>query len=276
MPELPEVETIVRDLRQSGIAGRTIVGASIHWHRTLAEPAADQFVQRIAGKRILNVTRRAKYIVINLTADLTLLVHLRMTGRLYFAPKDFPLDPYERAVLHLDGGQDLRFRDTRKFGRWYFLEDTTPVFSRLGPEPLAEDFSAALFAARLAKHNRQIKPLLLDQSVIAGLGNIYADEALWLAKVHPTRLSGSLTVRQVFHLYEAIVKVLTGGIEKRGTSLGETSVNYSSVTGSYGENQDWLKVFQRTGEPCARCGTKIKRLVVAQRSSHICPKCQRN
>jgi formamidopyrimidine-DNA glycosylase len=178
-------------------------------------------------------------------------------------------------ILRLDDGRDLRFQDTRKFGRWYLVEDAQTRLGKLGPEPLETGFTAACLGNILAKHSRMLKPLLLDQHVIAGIGNIYVDEALWDASLHPCRLSNSLSRTDHGNLHRAIRRVLRRGIRAMGTSLGNASTNFYSVAGRPGRNQDGLRVFRRVGEPCPRCRTPIVRMLVAQRSSHVCPQCQK-
>ncbi len=288
MPELPEVETIVCDLRQAGLEGRVIRDAHIAWPRTAATANPEIFRDQLCGKKISSVIRRAKFIVLSLTqgqvqknkADLPLspawlLVHLRMTGRLDFMAPEVPRDPYERARLMLDDGRTLRFKDIRKFGRWYFYENEPPQFQALGPEPLAKDFTVAILATRLKGRKRQIKPLLLDQTVVSGLGNIYVDEALWEAGIHPLAEAHRLKKDRLERLHQAIVLVLQRGVRNSGTTLGKNELNYYSVGKRSGRNQDELQVFRKTGEPCPRCSSRIVRLIVGQRSSHVCLKCQR-
>ncbi|MDD5218613.1 MAG: bifunctional DNA-formamidopyrimidine glycosylase/DNA-(apurinic or apyrimidinic site) lyase [Candidatus Omnitrophica bacterium] len=277
MPELPEVETIIRDLRSHGLTGRRIARVEVHWQKTIAIPDAKSFAAWLRNKKILAVSRRAKFIVLKLSGGATCLVHLRMTGRLYFTSGGQPVvpDSHVHVILHLDDGRRLNFRDPRKFGRWYLLQTPESILKNLGPEPLDRYFTAAVLRRRLARHDRQLKPLLLDQTFVAGLGNIYADEALWLAKIHPARKSGTLRTGEISKLFRAIKKVLTAGIRNLGTSLGTASTNYYSIGGRRGRNQDALQVFRRQGQPCPRCGTKIERLVIAQRSTHLCPQCQK-
>ena len=275
MPELPEVETVVRDLREAKLEGRTVRRAAIHWSRTIGEPSSSRFREQIRGARIEAVSRRGKFIVLNLSSGQGLLIHLRMTGRLGFFPTGTRRSKHQHVILSLDDDRELRFEDTRKFGRWYLLDDAQTRLGKLGPEPLAESFTAKAVARILGHHSRMLKPLLLDQHVIAGLGNIYVDEALWDASLHPCRLSISITADDSRKLHRAIRKVLNRGVRAMGTSLGNASTNFYSVAGRRGRNRDGLRVFRRVGEPCPRCRTPIERLVVAQRSSHICPKCQR-
>ena len=256
MPELPEVETVVRDLKEAGLGGRSILKAAVHWARIEA------------------VSRRGKFIVISLSTGQVLLIHLRMTGKLSFAPTGTHRSKHQHVILALDDGRELRFEDTRKFGRWYLLDDAQTRLGNLGPEPLEAGFTARSLTAILSRHARMLKPLLLDQQVIAGLGNIYVDEALWDAALHPCRLSNSVSVDDAARLRRAIRKVLRRGVRAMGTSLGNASTNFYSVAGRRGRNKDGLRVFRRVGEPCPRCRTPIERLVVAQRSSHVCPSCQ--
>ncbi len=274
MPELPEVETVVRDLYTAGLIGRTIRAITLRWHRTLDRPSIEEARLRLVGESIVGLGRRGKYILIHLSNGETLIVHLRMTGQLDVQRADAPLDPHHHITLTLDDGSELRFRDTRKFGRFYLVADPAEVIGALGPEPIDSDFTFEMLKARLANRHRQLKPLLLDQSFVAGLGNIYVDEALWRAKLHPERTSDSLSEAELEALFEAMRTVLEIGIRNSGTSLGEGSTNYLSVAGRRGENKENLQVFRRTGLPCPRCGTPIERLVVGQRATHICPVCQ--
>ena len=275
MPELPEVETVARDLRRSGLEGRTVAGASVHWHRTVAGLSPSEFTQALVGRRIERIWRRAKYVVFDLSGDLFLLVHLRMTGRFELGDRDTAADPHERLTLELDDGRRVRFLDSRKFGRWTLTANPERILDRLGPEPLSRVFTRSRFAASLKAHRRQIKPLLLDQAFLAGLGNIYADEALWEARLNPQRVASTLSRVEADRLHDAICTVLRRGIGNFGTSLGTGRANFYSVAGRRGRNQDGLKVFRRDGSPCPRCGTTIERIVVAQRGTHLCPACQR-
>lgn len=275
MPELPEVETVVRDLREAGLPGRRILDARVRWRRSVAVPSAAAFTRRIRNQRIEAISRRAKFIVIQLSGGDTILVHLRMTGRLTLTPAQAPRDPHEHLILRLDNGSVLRFHDTRKFGRWYLLSDTSQKLGALGPEPFDPSFTGRRFAQRLAGRTGALKPLLLNQAFIAGLGNIYVDEALWDAKLHPLQSADRLKPTQVQALYRGIRKVLRRGIRNLGTSLGDGDSNFYSVGGRRGRAQDELRVFRKTGEPCPRCRTPIERIIVGQRSTHLCPKCQR-
>ena len=200
MPELPEVETVANGLR-THLIGRTITGVTINWHRTIARPAVEEFVHHVVGRRVRSVARRGKYVVIELDHGY-LLVHLMMSGRLHVVPAEEPLDSHVRVVLYLDSGQQMRFQDTRKFGRIYFVDDPQEVTAGLGPEPLDDDFTVGDFRRQLARRRGRLKPLLLNQHFLAGLGNIYADEALFAAQLHPLRKADSLTPAEQARLYE--------------------------------------------------------------------------
>jgi formamidopyrimidine-DNA glycosylase len=294
MPELPEVETVARDLQRS-VAGATIADAEVRWERTIRHPRpSDRFVAELRGATIRQVGRRAKSVLLQLADGRVMTVALRMTGALIVAPPGTPDDPYARVVFRLADGRELRYRDVRKFGRiglWErggvrrasrrgkrrraVAEQAAPyrvgdVFARHGPEPLAHSFSAERLAARLRGRSARLKTLLLDQSFVAGVGNIYADEALWRARLHPLRAADTLTPAEVRRLHRAIRLVLRQAIANRGTSLAD----FVGADGEPGDNAERLSVYRRTGQPCLRCGREIVRIVVGQRSTHFCPRCQ--
>jgi formamidopyrimidine-DNA glycosylase len=275
MPELPEVQTIVNDLIAAGIPGTTILRARVFWPRSIAKPSPHAFCRTIKGRRVNSIRRRGKFMVFELSGGLSLLMHLRMSGRLHWVSRHARRLPHEHVVVEFDNGRQLRLHDTRKFGRFYLVENPQEVLGRLGPEPLTRSFTATALAQRVTPRKRSLKPLLLDQTVIAGLGNIYVDEALWEAGLHPCRLSSSLTPREIKALHRAIARVLRRGLKNLGTSLGTGKPNFYSVARRQGRNRDELKVFRRTGLPCPRCKTPIQRIVVGQRSTHVCPACQR-
>ena len=220
MPELPEVETVVRGLRPD-LKDRTIKSAWLDWSNGLVTPDEASFLARIQGQRVQDVQRRAKYIVIKLDADY-LMIHLKMTGRLYVVPDDsqHDSDRWVHFRFQLDNAHQLRFSDSRKFGRVYLTEDTEPYLGKLGPEPLGDEFTLEAFRERLARRSARIKPLLLNQEFVAGIGNIYADEALHRAHIAPLRQSDTLTDEEVTALHEAIRHVLAKGIERQGASIG--------------------------------------------------------
>lgn len=279
MPELPEVETYVRDL-EGLLAGRTVRHAEVRWRRTIAAPDAEAFVARMAGMRFVSFGRRGKYMLLGLASGETLVVHLRMTGSFTLAPfsseTDPPIvdDPHVHLIFDLDDGSQLRFRDTRKFGRLWLVENPETVIHALGPEPWDPLFTPNALGAALAGRRAPVKALLLDQRVVAGVGNIYADESLWLAGILPMRAAGTLVTDEVDRLYGAIRTVLERAIARGGSSLGDGSTNYVSPSGAEGAFQEEFAVFQRTGKPCLRCGAPILRTVVAQRGTHYCAVCQ--
>jgi len=274
VPELPEVETVVRDLCDAGLVGRRIEYARVYWPRTISGLTPRTFSSRVKHQRIRHIRRRGKFIVIELSGGRTLLVHLRMTGQFALLQHGVRRDKHQHVLVGLDDGRELRFRDPRKFGRWTLLDDAEDKLGALGPEPLDDAFTSRVLSGLLTSRSRMLKPLLLDQHVIAGLGNIYVDEALWDARVHPCRNSGEISPEECARLYRSIRKVLRRGVRAMGTTLGRGSTNFYSVAGRRGRNKDGLKIFRRTGEPCPRCRTPIERMLIAQRSSHVCPRCQ--
>lgn len=271
MPELPEVETVVRGLREP-LVGRTVLGMWHDWPRTVRTPDPDAFAQRIYGQTFRAVNRRAKYILAELDHDI-LVVHLKMSGRLYVAADDAVLDS-DRWVhfgLQLDNGQQLRFSDARKFGMVALVSDFAEITDKLGPEPLLDDFTPDVLRERLQKHKKAIKALLLDQAFVAGVGNIYADESLHRAGIHPLRAANSLTDDEIVRLHAAIRESLGLGIIRQGASIGW----YRQPNGELGSAQDRFLVYDREGKPCSHCGSPIEKIRVAQRGTHYCPHCQR-
>jgi formamidopyrimidine-DNA glycosylase len=270
MPELPEVETVARGLA-AVLPGRTFIGVKVGWPRTVAFPSPEDLKRQIAGRRVVSVGRRGKYVVLTLDEGY-LLVHLKMSGRLMVVPSDAPPDPYAHTLFALDNGQQLRFRDVRKFGRVYLVDDPLQITGSLGPEPLAKDFTLDDFRHLLERRTGRLKSLLLNQEFLAGLGNIYADEALFVARLHPLRRANTLSVDDQARLYNAIRDVLDRAIAGRGTTLDDSG--YVDANGQAGEYQSKIAVYGRTGEPCLVCQTAISRLVVGGRSTHFCPTCQ--
>lgn len=270
MPELPEVETIVRQLKSRGVEGRRIVSVRVRWIRTIEPLSVARFSRELVGTTIERISRVGKWMVFTLGSGRTLLIHLRMSGSFSTSPGS-----HDRIVLELSDGLTLYYRDTRKFGRWKLVDDPEEILGSLGPDALSRAFSRHYFIHVMRNRSRMLKPLLLDQSIVAGLGNIYVDEALWEAGIHPERLSCSLSDSELESLYKAIRTVLRIGVVNRGTSLGDGKTNYRDVDGESGGHRAVVKVYGRAGVPCERCGTVIVRVVVAQRGSHICPKCQK-
>jgi formamidopyrimidine-DNA glycosylase len=264
MPELPEVETISRKLKPD-LTGRTILSADLRWPRTLAFPSPRKFKVQIRGQKILDVGRRAKFLVIHLS-DFDLLVHLRMSGDLFLRDSTIRPETHDRLVIKLSGDRSLVFNDTRKFGRVWLTANPEEVLGRLGPEPLEAGFTPEWLHDALHHKHRQLKPLLLDQTFLAGLGNIYTDEALHMARLHPLTVSNSVTEEQAQALHQAIHSVLNEGIRRNGASFDWV---YRG-----GEFQNYFRVYARTDEECPVCGTRIERILVGQRSTHYCPRCQ--
>ncbi len=274
MPELPEVENVVCSLRSAGVIGRRINNIRVYWRPILAGNSPRAFRQQLKNRTIRDVFRRGKFIVFKLSGQRYLLVHLRMTGQFVLSQSGARRQPYEQVLLALDDDLELRYRDARKFGRWLLTDQPEKILGRLGPDPLANSFSSSALALRLSAQRRMLKPLLLDQTFLAGLGNIYTDEALWAAKLHPRRSAAALDKAQVQALYRAIRRVLRRGIRHGGTTLGIGQSHFANLNGSQGSNQHYLKVYGKAGRPCPRCQMPIQRLIVGQRSTHICPVCQ--
>lgn len=270
MPELPEVETVVRGLREP-LIGHTIQSMWYNWEKTLHSPDPAQFSARIAGQTVQAINRRAKYILIELDTD-TLMVHLKMTGRLYVADHDEyqNADKWVHVRFDLDGGKQLRFSDSRKFGKVYLTDDTQKLLGHLGPEPLTDEFTLDVFRSRLDGRSKIIKSLLLDQTFVAGIGNIYADEALFHAGIHPTVKSNQLTDQDTELLHQTIRDVLNAGIKHEGASISW----YRKPDGSKGNSQNHFYVYGQSDQPCQTCGTIINKIRVAQRGTHYCPNCQ--
>ncbi|HEC35465.1 MAG TPA: bifunctional DNA-formamidopyrimidine glycosylase/DNA-(apurinic or apyrimidinic site) lyase [Anaerolineae bacterium] len=270
MPELPEVETIARGLRE--IVGRRIVGVEVRWARSIVEMDPATFAQRLRCKRIRGVGRRGKWLVLSLERNDRLLIHLRMSGRLVLGPAETETDRYTRVILALDDERWLRFSDPRKFGRMVLTTNPDEVLGDLGPEPLEAGFTPQRLEDMLAGRRARLKSLLLNQRFLAGLGNIYADEALWRARLHPLRQPGTLSREEMARLHRAIRQVLTEAIARRGTTLEDRQ--YVRPDGRPGDFAARLAVYRRTGRPCPRCGALIERIVVSGRGTHFCPQCQ--
>jgi len=275
MPELPEVETVARDLRRhllpdGGGPGPVVTGARVAWPGTLRDGDPPSFERGVAGRRIEAVGRRGKLLILDLDGGAFLTVHLKMTGQLFVVPGGLPRDPYERLALTLDDGREIRFRDVRKFGRVGLYEADDDPFDRIGPEPLDPRFTLRVFRGRIRKRRARLKPLLVDQAFLAGVGNIYADEALWRSKLHPLRSAATLRPHDERELYRNVISILAEAVERRGSSIDD----YTAPDGD-GEMQERLDVYQRTGQPCPRCTRPIRRIVIGIRATHFCSFCQR-
>ena len=277
MPELPEVETIIRRLRDGTqdhppLPGNIIQKVQVTWDRTIAEPDVQSFEQNLIGKQIEDAQRRGKFLHFPLNQG-HLIAHLRMSGDMRMeeshSSEGLPLPPMEhdRVILNFTSGYRLAFNNIRKFGRMWYVRDEQSVFHNLGVEPLSRKFTVHALYKILGAHSRQIKPLLLDQKLIAGMGNIYTDEALFRARLHPLRKSDTLTQDEASALHHAIREVLSEGIEQNGASLDWV---YRG-----GQFQNTFQVYQRDGESCYECGGTIEKAIIGQRSSHYCPNCQK-
>jgi len=270
MPELPEVETIVNQLRPH-LRGRRIETVWVGWERIVDRPSVPEFRQLLRGQTFAGALRRGKFLLFPLLDGDHLLIHLRMTGSLLLKTPGEEPDRHTHAVLTLDDGQRLHYRDVRKFGRLYLVQDPEEVVGSLGPEPLAPEFGAAQLGERLAGRRAAIKSLLLDQRIVAGLGNIYVDEALFRSGIHPLRVGGSIRADELDALHLAVRNVLSEAIAHGGSTVQD----YRSSWGESGRFQEQLRVFRRQGEACPRCGTVLERIRVGGRGTHFCPRCQR-
>jgi formamidopyrimidine-DNA glycosylase len=271
VPELPEVETIRRDLEPL-VAGRRILGIEVDdaTIQLLAGAPIEVLRSNLAGRVFTSMGRRGKYLLLGLDDGRTLVVHLRMTGRLVWRQHEAPPEPYERARLELDGGHDLRWSDLRKFGTWRIVESADEIVRKLGPEPIDASYSLARLRAALAGRSAPVKAVLLDQRRIAGLGNIYVDEALYEARVRPDTPADALSSAALRRLFVSTRSVLERGIEHRGASFQD----YVDGQGNPGHQHMYVQVFRRTGQPCYACGSPIERIIVGGRATHFCPRCQ--
>ncbi|MFP3897055.1 MAG: DNA-formamidopyrimidine glycosylase [Anaerolineales bacterium] len=271
MPELPEVEIIVRDLRRQ-IVGETIDDVRVRWARSIDRPNVETFIKRLCGQRIREVRRRGKFVIVDLSQG-HLLIHLRMTGQLLLCdgPREtLEEDKHVHVILLFASGRLLYFRDMRKFGRFYLVDDADEMVGDLGPEPLAKEFTPTALAKLFEGRRARVKSLLLDQHVLAGLGNIYTDESLWKAGIHPCRPVNDLNLEEMARLHGSILQVLRSALENRGTTLQ----SYRDPNGRRGRNQERLAIYGRAGEACPRCGQTIERDVMAGRGTYYCPECQ--
>jgi len=272
MPELPEVETIRRDLTPL-LRGHTLTRVAIHpGGEGLAVTHSPREIEgELTGRRVEEIGRHGKYLLLHLDDGRTWVVHLRMTGSLLHTSAGAEPHRFERARIDLDDGTSLRFNDLRKFGTWHLVEEAREAMPVSGPDALSEAFTSAWLRQRLKGRSAPVKALLLDQRVAAGVGNIYADEALWIAKVHPATAGGVLSAAKVNGLHAAVLQTLADSLDDRGSSFSD----YRDGLGGEGLHHVRVHVFRREGQPCGRCGTTILKTRVAGRGTHFCPKCQR-
>lgn len=272
MPELPEVETVRRGLK-SLVLHKTIAGVTIYWPKIIESPDTAAFTATLIGETIQDVNRRGKYLIV-VFDDVEMISHLRMEGKYDYFAVSTPPGKHTHVVFTFTDGSELHYQDVRKFGRMALVAKGKAAqykgIQKLGPEPVEPDFELKAFQARLKRVKKAIKPALLDQTIVTGLGNIYVDEALWRAKIHPETSGNVLTEREVAQLHEAIIDVLAQAVTAGGTTIR----TYQNALGEAGNFQTSLYVYGQQGTPCARCGTPIIKCKVAQRGTHLCPHCQ--
>ncbi|QQZ10636.1 DNA-formamidopyrimidine glycosylase [Heyndrickxia vini] len=274
MPELPEVETIRRTLQEL-VVGKTIEQVSVFWPKIIKNPVEiEQFTDALRGETITNINRRGKFLIIN-TNTYALVSHLRMEGKYGLFNGEEPLDKHTHVVFHFTDGTELRYRDVRKFGTMHLFlkgeENSQLPLLQLGPEPFSSEFTKKYLQEKLQKTERKIKPVLLDQTVVTGLGNIYVDEALFRANIHPERKANTITNKEISILHREIIETLSEAVEKGGSTIR----SYVNSQGQIGMFQLELLAYGRKGEPCKRCGTPIEKIVTGGRGTHFCPKCQK-
>ncbi|QOD85397.1 bifunctional DNA-formamidopyrimidine glycosylase/DNA-(apurinic or apyrimidinic site) lyase [Weissella viridescens] len=273
MPELPEVETVRRGLNRL-VKGHTILGTEVRWPKTVSNMTPEEFDAELTGRKIETVDRRGKYLLFRLSGDMTMVSHLRMEGAYYTVPAGTEPGKHDLVTFHLDEKVDLLYRDTRKFGRMTLVKNSelgqVPGLATLGPEPTEKDLTFAYMKEIFNKSHGRIKPFLLDQSHIAGIGNIYADETLWQSKIHPKTHTDALSDDEIKVLRENIINEMDRSIKHHGTTVH----SFTNVFGEAGEFQNELEVYGRAGEPCLRCGTTLEKIKVAQRGTTFCPHCQ--
>ena len=274
MPELPEVETVKRTLEQL-ILGREIKDVTVHWTKIIKKPLeTEQFIDALKGQKVKAIDRRGKFLIFYFT-DLAMVSHLRMEGKYGLFPKDEPVEKHTHVLFTFSDGTELRYKDVRKFGTMHLFkkgeEHQSLPLSKLGPEPLSADFNTAYLYEALQKKNRTIKAVLLDQELVVGVGNIYVDEALFRARIHPQTIASALTYEETDRLVEVIKETLAEAIEQGGSTIR----SYINSQGQIGMFQQQLYVYGRNGEQCRECGTEIEKLKVAGRGTHICPCCQK-
>jgi len=272
MPELPEVETIKNELSPQ-IIGRRFVEVNLFWQRALHQPSREEFRQRLIGQKIEGIRRRGKYLILQLSSNESLILHLKMSGVLLLKPSSsFEAQNHTTAIFRLNDGIDLHFLDRRRFGSIWLVKDVNEVIGKLGPEPLDASFTPTILRQISSKHRVPVKVLLCDQNAIAGIGNMYADEALFTSRIHPLKKANTLSEKETERLYYAIREVLQNGIKGKGASTD----TYRRPGGEMGKAHFEFNVAHRGGEPCPNCGSPIQRIVLRGRGTYFCPNCQRD
>lgn len=274
MPELPEVETVRKTLKKL-VLDKTIENIQVFWAKMIKNPPeVEQFIDALKGETIVEISRRGKFLLFY-TKTYVLVSHLRMEGRYGLFSKDEPYDKHTHVIFHFTDGTDLRYRDVRKFGTMHLFlkgeEFARPPLAGLGPEPFSDEFTIGYLQAKLKQTHRKIKPALLDQNLLVGLGNIYVDESLFRAGIHPERLASSLTKKEVALLHREIVATLAEAVEKGGSTIR----SYVNSQGEIGMFQLQLLVYGRNGEECKKCGRPLVKTTVGGRGTHYCPHCQK-
>ncbi|MBA7678250.1 Formamidopyrimidine-DNA glycosylase [subsurface metagenome] len=269
VPELPEVETIKNELLPH-IVGRQVTDVTLFWEGIVRQPSVEEFRSRIIGQEITSIARRGKYLTFGLSSGDSLIIHLKMTGSLLLKSSSTPTEKFIRAIIYLNNETAIFFRDPRKFGVMRLVKGDNSIVSKLGPEPLEPVFTPQVLAQRLAKRKAPIKAILLDQHFIAGIGNMYADEALFAARIHPLRLGESLSSEEIERLHQAIQQVLRSAIGNKGASTD----TYFRPSGEKGTAHFHFQVAHRGGKTCPICDTPIQRLPIRNRGSYFCSKCQ--
>lgn len=272
MPELPEVESVKNGLNNL-IINEKILSVDVLWDNIIKHPDPKTFSEYLVGESFENIRRRGKYLLLDLT-DFTLVSHLRMEGKYRLVDTDDELNKHDHVIFHLSSGKDLRYNDVRKFGTMILVdkyqEETVKGIKKLGPEPVASELDVEALKTKLQRHSKSIKAVLLDQTAVAGLGNIYCDEVLYLAKIHPAKPSNQVTNEEISALRLAIIEVMAQAVEAGGTTIR----TYKNAFGEDGHFQNKLKVYGKEGEICKRCGHTIEKATIAQRGTHYCPHCQ--
>ena len=273
MPELPEVETVVGDLNKADVVGKKILDVTVNWPKSISSHSPKEFKDYLIGKSFDKITRRGKFIHLHLDDNSSLLIHLRMSGHILIKELDEQINKHEQVLFHVSD-KLISFHDPRKFGRITLTNNPASILDKLGEEPFSEKLTALYLYEKLQSKKKNMKTLLLDQSFIAGIGNIYADEILFDARISPLRISNTVTKKESEALLKSMRKILEIAIEKRGTSLGTGESNFRSG-GKLGNHGQQLAVFRQTGKKCINCFSPIEKIKVAQRSTHYCPKCQK-